>query len=50
MFADEMIGSRRFLVRAGFGNLFAVEIDHKAMCDTRFVRRTVIQRDARHER
>ncbi len=47
---NEMIGSRWFFVRAGLGNLLPVEIDNKTVGHTSFVRRAIIQRDARHER
>ena len=48
--ADEMIGSRRFFVRAGFGNLFSVDIDYETMCDASSVRGAIIERDACHQR
>ena len=48
--ADEVIGSGWLLVCAGFGDLFAVQIDHETMGHTGLVWRTIIQRDAGHQR
>ena len=49
MFGDEVPGIHRLAVAARFRNLLAVDIDHKAVRDAGFVRRAVMQRDARHE-
>ena len=44
-----MPGIRRFVVGAGLGNFFAIEIDDEAVGEAHFVRRTIVQRDAGHE-
>ena len=48
--ADEVIGSGWFRICAGFGDFFAVQIDHETVghADSRWC--AVIQRDARHQR
>src|SRR5262249_22323834 len=48
--ADEVIGSSWFFVCARFRNLLPIQIDHETVSHTRFVWRTIIQRDARHQR
>ena len=50
MFADEMAGVDRFLIRARFRNLFSVKIDHETMRDADLVGRAIVERDARHKR
>src|SRR6266487_2940667 len=48
--ADEVFGSSWFFVCARFGDFFTIQIHDETVSDTRFVRRTITQGDARHQR